>query len=108
MQVKTGIVGASGYGGVELLRLCAAHPAFEVVVATANTQVGRRVGEHTPSLQAAYPSLSYGSADVGSLGGLDVVFFALPHGESQALVSELFGKVDLIVDLAADFRLQDP
>ena len=54
-----GVVGASGYAGVELLRLCAGHPDFEVVVATADSHAGESVAAHTPSLAAAYPSLSY-------------------------------------------------
>ena len=51
-------------------------------MATAHTQAGQAVGEHTPSLTAAYPGLTYGGRP-GALDGLDVVFFALPHGESQ-------------------------
>ncbi len=55
--MKVGVMGASGYAGVELLRLCAGHPEFEVVVATAGTHAGETVARHTPSLAAAYPSL---------------------------------------------------
>src|ERR1700733_9710469 len=105
---KAGIVGASGYTGAELLRLLAGHPAFEVAVATAHTHVGRPVGEHTPSLAAAYPGLVYEDNDPARLDGLDLVFCALPHGESQRLIPDLRGRVGLVVDLAADFRLHDP
>jgi N-acetyl-gamma-glutamyl-phosphate reductase len=105
--MKAGIIGASGYTGVELLRLLAGHPELEVAVVTAHSHAGEMVGEHTPSLAAAYPGLQYGAADPGDLDGLDVVFCALPHGESQRVVPGLLGRVGLIVDLAADFRLRD-
>jgi len=105
--MKAGIVGASGYTGAELLRLLAAHPVFEVAVATAHSHAGEPVGEHTPSLAAAYPGLAYEDTDPALLDGLDVVFCALPHGESQRIVPGLSGRVGRIVDLAADFRLRD-
>ena len=107
-QKKVGIVGASGYGGAELLRLCAGHPDLDVVVATADANAGRAVATHTPSLAAAYPDLTYGPMDAKTLDGLDVVFLALPHGRSQLLVPDLVDRVGVIVDLAADFRLRDP
>ena len=105
---KVGVVGASGYGGAELLRLCAGHPDLEVAVAAAGSNAGQSVAAHTPSLAAAYPNLTYGPTDVASLESLDVVFLALPHGQSQHLVPDLVGSVGVIVDLAADFRLKDP
>jgi N-acetyl-gamma-glutamyl-phosphate reductase len=105
--VKAGVVGASGYGGSELLRLCATHPDLEVVVATGNANAGELVARHTPSLAAAYPTLRYEPTDVDALSGLDVVFLAMPHGESQRLVPKLANEVGAVVDLAADFRLKD-
>ena len=108
MLRKVGIVGASGYGGAELLRLCAGHPDLEVVVAQAASSAGVSVAAHTPSLAAAYPGLVYGATDASALDGLDVVFLALPHGRSQHLVPDLVARVGLVVDLAADFRLRDP
>ncbi len=105
--MKAGIVGASGYTGAELLRLLAAHPAFEVAVATAHSHAGEPVGAHTPSLAAAYPGLVYEESDPALLDGLDLVFCALPHGESQRIVPGLLGRVGRVVDLAADFRLHD-
>jgi N-acetyl-gamma-glutamyl-phosphate reductase len=106
--MKVGVVGASGYAGVELLRLCAAHPDLEVVVATAGENAGSRVARHTPSLAGAYPTLEYAPTEASELDGLDVVFLALPHGRSQHLVPELLPTAGVIVDLAADFRLHDP
>ena len=105
--MKAGIVGASGYTGAELLRLLAGHPVLEVAVVTAHSHAGEVVGQHTPSLAAAYPGLVYEDSEPARLDGLDVVFCALPHGESQRIVPELGGRVGLVVDLAADFRLKD-
>ena len=101
-----GIVGASGYVGAELLRLCAGHPDFEVAWASADTQAGTSMGDLYPSLRAVYPTGVLQSLRPGMAGDVDAVFLALPHGESQVLVSELRGPK--IVDLAADFRLRDP
>jgi N-acetyl-gamma-glutamyl-phosphate reductase len=105
--MKAGVLGASGYTGTELLRLLASHPALEVAVATAHTRAGQAVGDHTPSLAAAYPGLVYGDGDPAEVEGLDLVFSALPHGESQHVVPRLRDRVGCIVDLAADFRLHD-
>jgi N-acetyl-gamma-glutamyl-phosphate reductase len=105
--MKTGIVGASGYLGTELLRLCAGHDEFEVVVATASSMAGTPVTARAPSLAAVYPSLAYEETDPALLDGLDLVFCALPHGVSQELMPELEQCVGTVVDLAADFRLKD-
>jgi N-acetyl-gamma-glutamyl-phosphate reductase len=105
--MKAGIIGASGYTGGELLRLLAGHPEFEVAVVTAHSHAGQVVGEHTPSLAAAYPGLVYEAHDPARFNGLDLVFCALPHGESQRVVPGLRDEVGVIVDLAADFRLKD-
>jgi N-acetyl-gamma-glutamyl-phosphate reductase len=105
--MRVGIVGASGFTGVELLRLCALHPDLEVVVAGADTQAGRPVSGLYPSLAATSPGLVFTKVTTNDLSGLDVVFLALPHGESQLLAPELIGKVGVLVDLSADFRLLD-
>jgi N-acetyl-gamma-glutamyl-phosphate reductase len=106
-MARVGIVGASGFTGAELLRLCAQHPDLDVQVATGDTQAGTAVGELYPSLAAAHRDLVFTPYDAAELAGLDLVFLGLPHGASQAVVPELFGKVGHLVDLAADFRLQD-
>ncbi len=106
-MARVGIVGASGYTGAELLRLAAAHPELDVVVATGDTQAGTPVAELYPSLAAAYPDLVFAPYDPAACAGLDLVFLGLPHGASQAIVPELIGKVGHLVDLAADFRLHD-
>ena len=105
---SVGIFGASGYTGAELLRLCAGHPGFEVVLATGESSAGARVADVYPSLAGAYPRLVYAEVDPAAAEGLDLVFLALPHGTSQQLVPELRKRVGSVVDLAADFRLRDP
>src|SRR4051794_23066431 len=105
--MRVGIIGASGYTGAELLRLCAAHPEFEVVYATADTSAGRRAAEVHPSVAAAYPDLVFETYDPASTENLDLAFLALPHGASQTIVPDLRKRVPKIVDLAADFRLRD-
>ena len=107
-MTSVGIVGASGYTGAELLRLCSQHPQLQVRVATADSQAGARVAEVYPSLAAAFPTLTLGKFDAESCDGLDLVLLALPHGASQDIVPDLTGRVGRIVDLAADFRLDDP
>src|SRR3954447_26680799 len=103
-MAKVGIIGGSGYTGAELLRLLAAHPEIEVVRATGDSMAGTRAADLYPSLAAAYPDLVFSGYDPTDVDGLDLVFLALPHGASQAIVPELMGKVGHLVDLAADFR----
>jgi N-acetyl-gamma-glutamyl-phosphate reductase len=107
-MARVGIVGASGFTGAELLRLAAAHPDLEVVLATGDTQAGTAAAALYPSLAAAYPDLLFTPFDAAACAGLDLVFLGLPHGASQGIVPELLGKVGHLVDLAADFRLADP
>jgi N-acetyl-gamma-glutamyl-phosphate reductase len=104
---RVGIVGASGYAGAELLRLCHTHPELEVAWATADTQAGTVAGELYPSLAAAYPALAFGSFDPALADGVDLVFLALPHGASQRLMPALLDAGPKVVDLGADFRLHD-
>ena len=105
---KVAIVGASGFTGAELLRICASHPDLEVAVATGDSMAGRTVADLYPSLAPAYPGAEFVPYQPGAVAGCDLVFCALPHGASQAVVGELRDGVAHIVDLAADFRLDDP
>jgi N-acetyl-gamma-glutamyl-phosphate reductase len=104
---RVGIIGASGYTGAELLRLCAQHPEFEVAYATGDSQAGTLASVLYPSLAAHYPDLIFDEFDPAKAEGLDVVFFGLPHEASMALAPELHGKVGCLVDLSAAFRLKD-
>src|SRR5579862_3605605 len=106
-MLNVGVLGASGYAGMELLRLLAGHPDMAVGYATADSAAGELVGDVHPSLAAAYPALLLDRYDPSDAAGLDVVFTALPSGVTGRVVPELVGKVDLVVDLAADFRLRD-
>jgi N-acetyl-gamma-glutamyl-phosphate reductase len=105
--MRVGIIGASGYTGAELLRLCAGHPDFGVVLATADTSAGIRAREVYPNLAASYPDLVFHEFEPAAAEGLDLVFLALPHGASQAIVPDLRKRVPHLVDLAADFRLHN-
>jgi|GEM_PF-12675 len=106
--VPVGIVGASGFTGAELMRLIAGHRSFTVKVATAATQAGTAVADLYPSLAAAYPDLVFSEFNPDDFDGLSIVFTGLPHAASQQVVSELAGRVEHVVDLSADFRLNDP
>jgi N-acetyl-gamma-glutamyl-phosphate reductase len=105
MTYTAAVVGASGYTGAELLRLLAAHPEFEVARVTAASNAGERVGALYPSLSAAYGDVRYEPLDADALSGTDVVFCALPHGESQKFVPAVADHVGHVIDLGADFRL---
>jgi len=105
MTYQVGVVGASGYAGAELLRLLASHPDLEVGHVTADSNAGVAVCDLYPSLRSASRTFRYASLDSDALAGLDAVFIALPHGESQRLVPGLVGTVAHIIDLGADFRL---
>ena len=105
MGVRVAVAGASGYAGGEVLRLLAGHPEFEIVAATAHANAGEPVAAVHPHLAAL--GLTFGATDTGTLADADLVFLALPHGESAAIAARLPGHVRL-VDLGADHRLRDP
>ncbi|GHA29098.1 N-acetyl-gamma-glutamyl-phosphate reductase [Streptomyces tauricus] len=105
MAVRAAVAGASGYAGGELLRLLLVHPEIEIGALTGNSNAGQRLGALQPHLfPLADRVLQETTADV--LAGHDVVFLALPHGQSAA-VAEQLGPEVLVVDMGADFRLKD-
>lgn len=106
--MRVGVVGASGYAGAEVLRLASSHPDLDVVVATGESSAGRRVGEMLPALAGVYPELVFSPTTSVLSEQFDVVFLALPHGQSQRLVPGLLERGVQVVDLGADFRLKDP
>jgi N-acetyl-gamma-glutamyl-phosphate reductase len=106
-MISVGIIGASGFTGAELLRICAAHPHFEVKYATGDSQAGTLARSLYPSLAATYPNLVFEEFDINKALACDVLFLGLPHEASLELVPQLVNKVKLVVDLSAAFRLTD-
>ncbi|MGW1297329.1 N-acetyl-gamma-glutamyl-phosphate reductase [Streptomyces sp. NPDC002533] len=105
MVVRAAVAGASGYAGGELLRLLLAHPQVEIGALTGHSNAGQTLGSLQPHLRPlADRVLEPTTADV--LAGHDVVFLALPHGQSAAVAEQLGDEV-LVVDMGADFRLKD-
>ncbi|WP_369133434.1 N-acetyl-gamma-glutamyl-phosphate reductase [Modestobacter sp. I12A-02662] len=101
-----GVTGATGYAGGEVCRLLAGHPAFRLTGVHANSSAGRRLGELQPHL-LPYAGLEVRPSSADDLAGYDVVFLALPHGESAAIAAQLPDDV-LVIDCGADHRLNDP
>ncbi|MFF7968781.1 N-acetyl-gamma-glutamyl-phosphate reductase [Streptomyces sp. NPDC007903] len=106
MVVRVAVAGASGYAGGELLRLLLGHAGVEVGTLTGHSSAGRRLGELQPQL-APLADRVLAETTAEALAGHDVVFLALPHGQSAA-VAEQLGPDVLVIDLGADFRLTDP
>ncbi len=106
-MIKVGIVGGTGYTGVELLRLLASHPNASVEVITSRSEAGLCVADMYPNLRGHYSDLFFSEPDVAKLAACDVVFFATPHGVAHALAGELLDAGTRVIDLSADFRLQD-
>ena len=110
-MLKVGIVGGTGYTGVELLRLLAQHPEAEVHAITSRKDAGTRVSDMFPSLRgkgSRIADLTFVAPDRAVLTDCDVVFFATPHGVAMEAARNLVGAGVKIIDLAADFRLADP
>lgn len=105
-MIKVGIVGGTGYTGVELLRLLAVHPHVEVVAITSRGEAGRPVADLFPNLRGHY-ELCFSDPSAGDLDHCDVVFFATPHGVAQSTVPGLLDKGIKVIDLSADFRIRD-
>ncbi|WP_411688693.1 N-acetyl-gamma-glutamyl-phosphate reductase [Acinetobacter indicus] len=104
--ISVGIVGGTGYTGVELLRLLLRHPEVQVTVLTSRTEAGRRVDDMFPSLRG-HTDLCYSDLNIEDLKQCDVVFFATPHGVAMKHAADLVAANTKVIDLAADFRLQD-
>ncbi|QSP95972.1 N-acetyl-gamma-glutamyl-phosphate reductase [Marinobacter salinisoli] len=105
-MIKAGIVGGTGYTGVELLRLLATHPDVTVSCITSRSEAGLPVADLYPNLRGHY-DLAFSEPDVETLKSCDLVFFATPHGVAMRMVPELVSAGVRIVDLSADFRLKD-
>ncbi|MFU8838001.1 MAG: N-acetyl-gamma-glutamyl-phosphate reductase [Thiohalomonadaceae bacterium] len=105
-MIKVGIVGGTGYTGVELLRLLAGHPQVELRVITSRSEEGLAVAEMFPNLRG-HVDLSFSAPDPQALAACDVVFFATPNGIAMTQVAELLAAGVKVIDLAADFRIKD-
>lgn len=105
-KVKVGIVGGTGYTGVELLRLLAQHPHVELVAITSRKEDGMPVADMYPNLRG-HVDLKFQTPEQANLDQCDVVFFATPHGVAMSQVERLVAAGVKVIDLAADFRLQD-
>ncbi|RPJ38854.1 MAG: N-acetyl-gamma-glutamyl-phosphate reductase, partial [Chloroflexi bacterium] len=103
-MIRASIVGASGYAGGELLRLLLSHPGVEIGQATSESHLGEFVYQQHPNLRKR-TTLKFTSREV--LEPCDVLFLALPHGESQKMIEQYAALAPKIIDLAADFRLRD-
>src|SRR5512135_3053430 len=102
-MITIGIVGGTGYTGVELLRLLAQHPDADVRAITSRKDAGTRIADMFPSLRGRY-DLAFSDPAQADLRSCQVVFFATPHGVAMAQARELLEAGARIIDLAADFR----
>jgi N-acetyl-gamma-glutamyl-phosphate reductase len=106
-MIKIGIIGGTGYTGVELLRLLAAHPQADLRVITSRGEAGKKVVDLFPNLRG-HVRLAFTEPDKQTLAGCDVVFSATPNGVAMTHARELLKAGVKLIDLAADFRLKDP
>ena len=105
-MIRAGIVGGTGYTGVELLRLLALHPEVNISVVTSRSDSGKRVDAIYPSLRG-FVDVAFRPPEVESLAGCDVVFFATPNGTAMLMAEQLLARGVKVIDLSADFRLKD-
>lgn len=105
-MIKAGIVGGTGYTGVELLRLLAAHPQVQLQAITSRSEAGMAVAEMFPNLRGRV-ALSFTAPDVDALAECDVVFYATPHGVAMKGAGDLLQRGVKVIDLGADFRIRD-
>lgn len=105
-MIKAGIVGGTGYTGVELLRILTLHPEVEVAAVTSRADAGTRVDKVYPSLRG-YCDVVFTRPEIENLRDCDVVFFATPNGIAMTMAEALLALGIKVIDLSADFRLQD-
>lgn len=104
--ISVGIVGGTGYTGVELLRILLRHPKAQVRVLTSRTEAGKLVADMFPNLRG-HTDLQFSDLNIDALKECDVVFFATPHGVAMQHAKDLIAAGTKVIDLAADFRLQN-
>src|SRR5882724_2959375 len=106
MSIRVGIVGVSGYGGGEALRICASHPEFEVVYVAGESSAGQKLGDRFPGLSGKLAELVISKWDPAGVAGLDLLFASLPTGESKEPLARVPAKVK-VVDIGGDHRFVD-
>jgi N-acetyl-gamma-glutamyl-phosphate reductase len=106
-MIKAGIVGGTGYTGVELLRILALHSEVEITAVTSRSDVGMRVDALYPNLRGYLADLTFCLPTIESLSNCDVVFFATPNGTAMLMAKELLNLGIKVIDLSADFRLKN-
>lgn len=104
--MRIGVVGASGYAGGELLRLLSGHPNFKVTYISAGSNAGELISSIHPHL-TNYKDVKFEETEINSINKCELVFIALPHGESAKLIEQINQSVK-VIDLGADYRLSDP
>jgi len=104
--ISVGIVGGTGYTGVELLRLLVTHPKVDLKMVTSRSEAGKLVADTYPNLRG-FTEVYFTEPDVKTLSTCDLVFFATPNGTAMKMVPELLEQGVRVIDLAADFRLRD-
>jgi N-acetyl-gamma-glutamyl-phosphate reductase len=105
-MIKVGVIGGTGYTGVELLRLLSIHPEVELQVITSRSEMGKKVSDLFPSLRG-FCDIAFSEPDVNAFKSCDVVFSATPNGVLMKYAAELYEAGVKLIDLAADFRIQD-
>jgi N-acetyl-gamma-glutamyl-phosphate reductase len=105
-MIRAGIVGGTGYTGVELLRILALHPVVEVTAVTSRADAGQRVDKVYPSLRG-YCNALFSLPELDNLLACDVVFFATPNGTAMTMAAALLDRGIKVIDLSADFRIKD-
>ncbi|NOQ64995.1 MAG: N-acetyl-gamma-glutamyl-phosphate reductase [Methyloprofundus sp.] len=105
-MIRVGIVGGTGYTGVELLRILALHNEVEVAVVTSRSDDGMRVDALYPNLRGTI-DVCFSKPDLESLASCDVVFFATPNGTAMLMAEQLLARNVKVIDLSADFRIKD-
>ncbi len=105
-MISVAVVGATGYTGVELLRILVKHPQVEIKVVTSRSEVGTSVSSMFPNLRG-HLDINFCEPDLESLSSCDLVFFATPNGTAMKITPDLLAKGTKVIDLSADFRIKD-
>ncbi|NCG08293.1 MAG: N-acetyl-gamma-glutamyl-phosphate reductase [Verrucomicrobia bacterium] len=109
--MKVAVIGASGYSGVELVKILAAHPQVELAAVTSRTLVGKSVADAMPGLRHLLGAMQFEASDPKALAArddLELFFLALPHGVASEFAQPLYAAGKTVIDLSADFRLNSP